>query len=177
VDSPRCGTNRNGTRFSPLWYQTKRYQTKRDTDLDRDGDRLMLALALMVTSLHLFVDSRRDVSGLVDRFRPQVHVHPPVVLVGEVDQYTKARICVANIDDHVGIMQYNDGVMHMHICTYRDSVLTIQSCLWGVRGADKAAAFASLIEWFEQLEPCGVVVCGSSIGGTERIECRKQGGI
>ena len=127
-------------------------------------------------AFHLLVDSRHDVAGLVDRFKPEVHFPASVVLVGEVDQYARARICVANIEDHVGIMQYSGGFMHMYICTYKESTLTIQSCLWGVQDVDKASAFRSLFEWFEMLDPHGVVVRGS-LRGDDWVECGKQGAV
>ena len=133
----------------------------------------MLALVQIVTAFHLLVGGPTT-EGLLERFKPT-----PVnsmVSLRELRQYARARICTTNIDNHVGILQQSSGVMNLYICKYEESVLTIESCVWGLQDLDRSFAFSCLLQWFGKADSCGVVVCGNIIG-QDREACLLHGGI
>ena len=94
----------------------------------------------------------------------------------DVRQYAKALVCVNAGANHVGVLQDVGDVVNMYVCTYADSVLTVDSCLWGAFDVDATEAFGHLFAWFEEVDPSGVIVSGALVG-RDRSACLANGGV
>lgn len=136
----------------------------------------MLALLVHASlALHMVVGG--DVATqLVERWRPDPNKAVPISLHRDLRQYSKARICVGICAHRVGVVQHLDDVVNMYVCKYEDSVLTIHSCLWGASDLDATVAFRHLFEWFERVDPTGVIVSGALVG-MDREACLANGGV